>query len=126
MKAMFANLTTADFRGASQRERRAAERKRVHALFDVIQVAIHARDRATVDDLMAALAIATMASAPEPGDTKSTIASSAQETEVRFVDEGQADLVGTIPHRPGGVAVTSLPNPELRRRSDRRRAAAST
>jgi hypothetical protein len=42
VKAMFAHLTTADFR--------AAERKRVHALFDVIQVAIHARDRATVDD----------------------------------------------------------------------------
>jgi hypothetical protein len=60
VKAMFAHLTTADFRGHSQRERRAAERKRVHALFDVIQVAIHARDRATVDDLMAELAIATM------------------------------------------------------------------
>ena len=56
MKALFANLTTADFRGPSQRERGAAERKRVHALFDVIQVAIHARDRATVDDLMTALA----------------------------------------------------------------------
>jgi hypothetical protein len=56
VKALFANLTTADFRGPSQRERGAAERKRVHALFDVIQVAIHARDRATVDDLMTALA----------------------------------------------------------------------
>ena len=96
---MFANLTTGDFRGASQRERRTAERKRVHALFDVIQVAIHARDRATVDDLMAALAMATMAAVPEPGDTKSISASSAQETEVRLIDEEQADLVRTIPHR---------------------------
>jgi hypothetical protein len=57
---MFANLTTADFRGRSQGERRAAERRRVHALFDMIQVAIHARDRATIDDLMAELASATM------------------------------------------------------------------
>ena len=98
MKAMFANLTPSDFRGRSQRERRAAERQRVHALFDVIQVAIHARDRATVDDLMAALAMATMAEVHGPGDTKPTSASSAQETEVRFVEE-QADLVGTVPHR---------------------------
>jgi hypothetical protein len=37
-------------------------------LFDVIQVAIHARDRATVDDLMAALAVATMAEVEEPSD----------------------------------------------------------
>jgi hypothetical protein len=99
VKAMFANLTTGDFRGASPRERRAAERKRVHALFDVIQVAIHARDRATVDDLMAALAMATMAKVDGPGDTKSISASSAQEAEVRFVDKEQADLAGTIPHR---------------------------
>jgi hypothetical protein len=68
---MFAHLTTADVRGLSQRERRAAERKRVHALFDVIQVAIHARDRATVDDLMAALAIATMTEVQEPSDCPS-------------------------------------------------------
>lgn len=47
MKPMFANLTTADFRGRSQRERRAAERNRVHTLFDVIQVAIHAHDART-------------------------------------------------------------------------------
>jgi len=59
VKAMFANLHPADFRVRSQTERRAAERKRVHALFDAIQVAIHARDRATVDDLMAELAMAT-------------------------------------------------------------------
>jgi hypothetical protein len=71
VKAMFANLTPGDFRGASQRERRAAERKRVHALFDVIQIAIHARDRAMVDDLMAGLAMATMAEVHAPGDTKS-------------------------------------------------------
>ena len=70
MKAMFANLTPSDFRGRSPRERR-AERKRVQALFDVIQVAIHARDRATVDDLMTALAIATMGEVHEPSDTKS-------------------------------------------------------
>jgi hypothetical protein len=67
VKALFANFTTADFRGPSQRERRAAERKRVHALCDVIQVAIHARDRATVDDLMAELAISTMGEVHEPG-----------------------------------------------------------
>jgi hypothetical protein len=59
VKAAFANLRTADFSVRSQMERRAAERKRVHALFDAIQVAIHARDRATVDDLMAELAMAT-------------------------------------------------------------------
>jgi hypothetical protein len=60
VKAMFANLTTADFRGRSQQERRAAERRRVHALFDMIQVAVQARDDRTVDDLMAELATATM------------------------------------------------------------------
>jgi hypothetical protein len=59
VKAMFANLTTADFRGRSQQERRAAERRRVHALFDRIQVAIQAHDDRAVDDLMAELAIAT-------------------------------------------------------------------
>ena len=69
MKAMFANLTTADFRGRSRREWRAAERKRVHALFDLIQVAIHARDRATVEDLMAELAIATTGEDPKREDT---------------------------------------------------------
>jgi hypothetical protein len=61
VKAMFANLTTADFRGHSLKEQGAAERSRVHALFDMIQVAIQARDGATVDDLMAELATATMA-----------------------------------------------------------------
>jgi hypothetical protein len=99
VKAMFANLTPSDFRGRSQRERRAAERKRVHALFDVIQVAIHARDRATVDDLMAALAMATMAEVHEPGDKKSTRASSGQETEERFVDDEQTDLLWIVKNR---------------------------
>jgi hypothetical protein len=61
VKAMFANLTAADFSGRSPIARRAAERRRVHALFDVIQVAIHTGDRATVDDLMAELARATRA-----------------------------------------------------------------
>ena len=59
MKAIFANLTAAEFRGGLQIARRLAERRRIHALFDVIQVAIHSGDSATVDDLMAELAIAT-------------------------------------------------------------------
>jgi hypothetical protein len=59
VKAMFANLTTADFRGRSQMVRRATERRRVHALFDVIQIAIHAGDCAAVDALILELAIAT-------------------------------------------------------------------
>ena len=59
MKAMFANLTLADFRGRSKRERATARRKWVHALFDEIQVAIHKGDRAKVDYLMAELADAT-------------------------------------------------------------------
>jgi hypothetical protein len=66
VKAMFANLITADFRGHSLKERRAAERRRVHALFDMIQVAIQARDDATVDDLMAELATATLGENREP------------------------------------------------------------
>jgi hypothetical protein len=56
---MFANLTGADFGVHSQKERRAAERKRVHALFYEIQIAIHNGDRARVDYLMAELAVAT-------------------------------------------------------------------
>jgi hypothetical protein len=69
MKAMFANLTTADFGGLSKQERRAAglsknerraaERKRVYALFEEIQIAIHHGERARVDYLMTELAIAT-------------------------------------------------------------------
>jgi DNA-binding FadR family transcriptional regulator len=69
MKAMFANPTTADLggllkqerraAGLSKNERRAAERRRVYALFEEIQIAIHHGDRARVDDLMTELAIAT-------------------------------------------------------------------
>ena len=58
MKAMFANLTSADFRRPSQKERRAAERRQVHALFDEIQIAIYNRDWTAVDYLMEELAIA--------------------------------------------------------------------
>jgi hypothetical protein len=69
MKAMFANLTTADFGGLSKQGRRAAglsrkerpeaERKRVYALFEEIQIAIHHGEHARVEHLMAELAIAT-------------------------------------------------------------------
>ncbi len=59
MKAMFANLTLADFSGRSKKERATARRKWVHALFDEIQVAIHKGDRPKVDYLMAELADAT-------------------------------------------------------------------
>jgi len=59
MRAMFANLTRSDFGGRSAKERRAAERRRVHALFDEIQIAIYASDRAKVNDLIAELAVAT-------------------------------------------------------------------
>jgi hypothetical protein len=52
MKAMFANLTSADFRRPSQKERRAAERRQVHALFDEIQIAIYNGDWTAVDYLM--------------------------------------------------------------------------
>jgi hypothetical protein len=56
---MFANLTRADFGGRSYREARAAERLRVHALFDEIQVAICNDDFSRVDRLIATLALAT-------------------------------------------------------------------
>jgi hypothetical protein len=59
MRAMFANMTRADFGGSSERARAAARRRRVHALFDEIQTAIHDGDRLKVDDLMAELAEAT-------------------------------------------------------------------
>jgi len=58
MRAMFANLTRADFSGRSKKER-AAERTRVHTLFDEIQIAIYNGDRTAVDNLMAELAVAT-------------------------------------------------------------------
>lgn len=45
MRAMFANLTSADFGGRSRKELRTVERRRVHALFDEIQIAIYNDDR---------------------------------------------------------------------------------
>jgi hypothetical protein len=59
MKAMFANLTAADFSCRSRHTWRAMERKRVLRLFDDLQVAIHKQDRAAADSLLAKLAIAT-------------------------------------------------------------------
>jgi hypothetical protein len=59
MKAMFANLTLADFRRRSPKELRAVARRRVHVLFDEIQVAIHNDDRTKINYLMAELANAT-------------------------------------------------------------------
>ena len=59
MRAMFANLTRADFGGRSQREARAAKRWQVHALFDEIQVAISDDDFSRVDRLMAKLVFLT-------------------------------------------------------------------
>jgi len=61
MRAMFANLTRADFGGRSTRETHAAKRLRVHALFDEIQVAIYNRNFAAVDRFMSQLAHATVA-----------------------------------------------------------------
>jgi hypothetical protein len=58
MKAMFANLIRDDFGGLSKHGR-AARRKRVYALFDEIQLAIHDGDRLKVDYLMTELAEAT-------------------------------------------------------------------
>jgi hypothetical protein len=59
MKAMFANLTRADFGGRSKNGPRTVERERVHALFDEVQIAIYNGDRARLDVLMVKLAIAT-------------------------------------------------------------------
>ena len=59
MRAMFANLTAADFSGRSKKEFRTVERQRVHVLFDEIQIAIYHDDRARVDFLMVQLALAT-------------------------------------------------------------------
>jgi len=58
MRAMFANLTSADFGRRSKSELR-TERQRVHALFDEIQIAIYNDDRARLDVLMVKLALAT-------------------------------------------------------------------
>ncbi|HEV3063453.1 MAG TPA: hypothetical protein VGY48_34745 [Vicinamibacterales bacterium] len=59
MRAMFANLTRADFGGRPYRDRHVSNRLRVHALFDEIQVAIYRGDLAKVDRLMVKLALAT-------------------------------------------------------------------
>jgi hypothetical protein len=59
MRAMFANLTSADFGGRSKKERRTVERQRVHALFDEIQIAIYNDDRARLEVLMVKLALTT-------------------------------------------------------------------
>jgi hypothetical protein len=59
MRAMFANLTSADFRIRSKKELRRAERQRVLALFDEVQIAIYNDDRARLDVLMVKLALAT-------------------------------------------------------------------
>ena len=59
MKALFANLTAADFRGRSKKEPRTEERQRVHALFNEVQIAIYNDDRARLDVLMVRLALAT-------------------------------------------------------------------
>jgi len=49
MRAMFANLTAADFRGRWKKEPRSVERQRVHVLFDEIQIAIYNDDRARLE-----------------------------------------------------------------------------
>jgi hypothetical protein len=59
MRAMFANLTAADFRGRWKKEPGTVERQRVHVLFDEIQIAIYNDDRERVDVLMVKLALAT-------------------------------------------------------------------
>ena len=64
MRAMFANLTRADFGGRSNSETHAGKRVRVDALFDEIQVAIYNRNFAPVDRLMAQLALAPVAPRP--------------------------------------------------------------
>ena len=59
MRAMFANLTSADFGGRSKKELRTVERQRVHALFDEIQIANYNDDRARLEVLMMKLALTT-------------------------------------------------------------------
>jgi hypothetical protein len=59
MRTMFANLTSADFGGRSKKELRTAERQRVHALFDEIQIAIYNDDRARLEVLMVKLSLTT-------------------------------------------------------------------
>ena len=59
MRAMFANVTPADFRARSKKEPHTVEHQRVHVLFDEIQIAIDNDDRARVGILMVELALAT-------------------------------------------------------------------
>jgi hypothetical protein len=59
MRALFSNLTPADFSGRSKKELRTVERQTVHELFDEIQIAIYNGDRERVDLLMVKLALAT-------------------------------------------------------------------
>ena len=59
MRAMFANLTAADFRGRWKKEPGTVERQRVHVLFDEIQIAIYNDDRARLEVLMVKLALTT-------------------------------------------------------------------
>ena len=59
MKAMFANLTRADFGLRPGKHSRAARRLRVHRLFDEIQIAIYTGDLTRVDQLLVKLALAT-------------------------------------------------------------------
>ena len=59
MKTMFANLTRADFGWRKDTHTPAARRRRVHALFDEIQIAIYTGDAARADCLLAELARAT-------------------------------------------------------------------
>jgi len=58
MRAMFANVTPADFRARSKKEPHTVEHQRVHVLFDEIQIAIYIGDRERVDCLMVELALA--------------------------------------------------------------------
>jgi hypothetical protein len=59
MRALFSNVTPADFSGGSKKDLRTMERQRVHELFDEIQIAIYNGDREKVDLLMVKLALAT-------------------------------------------------------------------
>ncbi len=59
MRALFANLTAADFGGGSKRAPRPLGREHVHMLLDEIQIAIYNDDRERVDLLMVKLALAT-------------------------------------------------------------------
>jgi hypothetical protein len=59
MRALFSNLTPADFSGRSKKELRTVKRQQVHELFDEIQIAIYNNDRERVDLLMVKLALAT-------------------------------------------------------------------